>query len=87
MASWGDHARATIQRVALTIPDSATLKERKAAIDAAYPFGTREHWPYKAWCKARRAYLERYGLEPIRKTTNQLDLLPRDPKTGRPLIA
>jgi len=87
MASWGDISRATIQRVHMALPESAGFAERKAAVDAAYPFGTREHWPYKAWCKARRAYLERYGLPPIRVNTNQLDLLPRDPKTGRPLIA
>lgn len=87
MTSWSEAARATIQRVASTLPDDMPLKERKAAIDAAYPFGPREYWPYKAWCKARRAYLERFGLKPLRtEPPNQLQLLPRDPKTGRPLI-
>jgi hypothetical protein len=85
--SWSEIARRIIAQVHVNIPEGATLKERKAAIDAAYPFGTREHWPYKAWCKARRKYLERYGLKPLRPAQpNQLDLLPRDPVTGRPLI-
>lgn len=87
MTSWSDVSRSVIQRVAATLPDDMPMKDRKAAIDAAYPFGPRSHWPYKAWCKARRAYLERHGLKPLRVAPpNQLDLLPRDPKTGRPLI-
>ena len=87
MTSWSNVARATIQRVAATIPDDAPLKERKRLIDAAYPFGPREYWPYKAWCKARRKYLERYGLKPLHAPQpTLLDLLPRDPATGRPVI-
>ena len=90
MSGWAERARWTIERVALSIPDDATLKERKAAIDAAYPFGQRSYWPYKAWCKERRAYLGRYGYQkPGRQTREQglFDRLPRDPVTGRPVIA
>jgi hypothetical protein len=29
-------------------------KEIQRRVDAAYPFGAREHFPYKAWLKARR---------------------------------
>lgn len=87
MTSWSDEARKTIARVALTIPETATLKERKAAIDAAYPFGPREYWPYKAWCKARRAYLERHGLKPLHPPpADPFALFARDPETGRPII-
>lgn len=84
--TWAEIARARIEAVAATIPDTATLKARKALIDAAYPFGERAYWPYRAWCKARRKYLERYGLPPLRQARDQLALFPRDPKTGRPLI-
>lgn len=84
---WSDAARSVIQRVAATIADDTPLKERAEIIDAAYPFGERDYWPYKAWCKARRKYLERYGLKPLYpRQKTQLDLLPRDPVTGRPVI-
>ena len=91
MTEWSDIARRTIERAALTVPDGATLKERMAIIDAAYPFGEHSMWPYKAWCKARRAYLVRFGYKPrtpIRKSPQQemFDKLPRDPITGRPVL-
>ena len=85
---WSRIARETVARVAATIPDETPLKERKKLIDAAYPFGERAYWPYKAWCKARRAYLERHGLKPLRAPQpTPIDLMPRDPVTGRPVIA
>ncbi len=82
---WSIISRTTIARVALTIPAAATFKERKAAIEAAYPFGPRSHWPYKAWCKARRAYLRQYDP----KAPPPAPLFPnlrRDPVSGRPVI-
>lgn len=87
---WSAQARKTIEAVAATLPDEMPLKARKAAIDAAYPFGPRSHWPYKAWCKARRRYLAGFLKEggrigpPARATG--LEHLPRDPVTGRPVI-
>lgn len=30
-------------------------RARVTAIDAAYPFGPREHWPYKMWLIERKA--------------------------------
>jgi hypothetical protein len=84
---WSRVARETIERVAATIPDETCLKARKAIIDAAYPFGPRSHWPYKAWCKARREYLARFEPGGCRKAKpTSLEHLPRDPTTGRPLI-
>lgn len=87
MTEWSEAARATIERVALTIPDDTPLKERKAIIDAAYPFGARQYWPYKAWCKARRAYLARYGYRPRNyiAPTLAFEGWDRDPVTGRPV--
>lgn len=85
---WSRISRETIARVGATIADDVPLKERKKLIDAAYPFGERAYWPYRAWCKARRAYLQRYGLKPLHAPAPTLiDLLPRDPTTGRPVIA
>ena len=87
---WSEIARQTIARVADTIPDGTPMKERKAIIFAAYPFGQREYWPYKAWCKAQRAYLANFDADgnrvgPPEKPTG-LEHLPRDPVTGRPMI-
>ena len=62
--SWADAARATIARVHATLTPDAPLAERKAAIDAAYPFGMRACSPYKTWLRARRAYLCQYGYKP-----------------------
>lgn len=85
MTDWSADARDTIRRAHLTVPADATLTERKAIIDAAYPFGERAMWPYKAWLKARKDYLRQYGYgRPLPLTA--LDLLPRDPVTGRPVI-
>ena len=85
---WSEAARDVIASVAKDIPRETPLAERRRIIDAAYPFGPRDYWPYKAWCKARRAYLERWGLKPIRRAPEQIRFedLPRDPVTGRPVI-
>ncbi len=85
MTGWSDQARATIAKLAMTLPDDMPWKERKAAVYAAYPFGPREYWPYKAWCKARREYLAKYDP----KAPPPSPLFPnmrRDPVTGRPII-
>jgi hypothetical protein len=86
MTGWAEIARETIERVSLSIPDDATLKARQSAIDAAYPFGERAYWPYKAWCKARRAYLTPYGYRQTKEPAPLFADLPRDPVTGRPVI-
>lgn len=46
--SWRDHAATVILRVIDTYPDldEAALRQK---IRDAYPFGEREHWPYKVW--------------------------------------
>jgi hypothetical protein len=86
MSSWANSANATIARVHRELPAEASLEERTRAVDAAYPFGARTHFPYKAWLKARRAYLVKFGYRPRREPKNPIDLFPRDPVTGRPVI-
>lgn len=83
---WSRLARETVERVAATIPDGATMKDRKAAIDAAYPFGERAYWPYKAWLKARRTYLSKFGPVGRVPPAPLFEGWPRDPETGRPVI-
>jgi len=38
------------------------VEDAAKAIDAAYPFGPRSHWPYKAWLAERRAFFAAHGL-------------------------
>lgn len=64
MTSWATEARATIAEAHRSLPENATLDERKAAVDAAYPFGERAYSPYKTWLKARREYLCKFGYVP-----------------------
>lgn len=57
---WSELARQRIAEVHATLPADISFANRKKAIRAAYPFGPREYWPYKAWCKAQREYLKRF---------------------------
>lgn len=61
---WPSLARAAIQAVHASLPPETCLKARMAAIDAAYPFGERRHYPYKIWCRERRRYLIPFGYVP-----------------------
>lgn len=70
--SWSDEAASVIREVHAALPKDATLAERKRAVDAAYPFGSREQWPYKAWLKARKAYLVQHGYGPALPLEEQL---------------
>lgn len=42
--------------------DGQSLDQIHLAIRAAYPWGERRAWPYKAWLLARREFYERHGL-------------------------
>lgn len=61
MSDWSATARSRIAEVHRRLPDGATLDERKAAVDAAYPFGIRWNHPYKVWLRERKRYLARFG--------------------------
>lgn len=64
MGEWNDRAKVVIDWVHQNLPEDTSLAARIAAVDAAYPFGQRTNFPYKAWLKDRRAYLCKYGFEP-----------------------
>ena len=70
--SWYDVAVDTIILATRDLPLDTPLAERKKVVDAAYPFGQRSMWPYRAWLRARRKYLARFGY---RQNTPLLDLL------------
>jgi hypothetical protein len=42
------------------------MQDREKALRDGYPFSQRRGWAYKAWLKAQRAYLSKYGTEAIR---------------------
>lgn len=42
--------------------DGCTPEQTHLAIRAAYPWGERRAWPYKAWLQARREFYEMHGL-------------------------
>jgi hypothetical protein len=72
MKSWKTAAHDHIQEVVAANPD-ATEKELRKLISAAYPWGERTNYPYKAWLAAvRETFTERrlYGVptKPATKT-------------------
>jgi len=69
--SWYDKAREVIGDVHKLLPADATLKQRKDALHAAYPFGPREYHPYKMWCKAQREYLAKFDGRDAAKSAKQ----------------
>ena len=71
--TWYDSARAAIALATKDLPADTTLDERMKVVDAAFPFGSREMWPYKAWLKARRQYLAPFGY--VSKSAPPLPLL------------
>lgn len=72
--SWQQQAEVVIYGVIRKHQDSGTTDKKRIAaeIDAAYPFGERAHWPYKAWLKARRRLFPLFGL-PLRARAKQVD--------------
>ena len=59
-SGWARHADAVIQRVIDDCAEKgAPLDETIKAIDAAYPFGERKRWPYKAWLAQRKKAIAR----------------------------
>lgn len=75
--TWYDTARKYIAELDADLPADMPFKERRKAVRAAYPWGQRRMWPYKAWCRAQREYLARF-LPPDARD-GQIDSLPKTP--------
>lgn len=60
---WRRISREVIATVLAALPVTATLKEKRKAVRNAYPFGTREHHPYKMWCKEVQEALGKRGAK------------------------
>jgi hypothetical protein len=59
MKTWSSEARRVIALILAGLPPTATDREKRAALRAAYPFGPRKYHPYKQWCKEVRLALAR----------------------------
>ncbi len=65
-ADWGGDARWFIADATKDLPETATVKERRAAlreVGGTFHMGT--SWGKKVWSRECRKYLERHGLEPL----------------------
>jgi hypothetical protein len=63
---WRHESRRVIEKVLAALPLTASLKERRSAVEAAYPFGQRELHPYRMWrCEVREALREGNEKPPI----------------------
>jgi hypothetical protein len=68
--TWREQARQVIAEVIATAPnhpDAKDLRDVIRSIDAAYPFGERDYWPYKVWLSERTAAIRRLRGEPPKK--------------------
>lgn len=54
--NWTDVAKRVVAET-MAANQGADPKAMRKALHDAYPFGPREYWPYKAWCKAVREAL------------------------------
>jgi hypothetical protein len=54
--TWKEKSLDLISRIVLSMPN-AGLNDVIKAVDAAYPFGERKYYPYKAWLQAKREIL------------------------------
>lgn len=63
---WATRARRVIAVVRADAREAGLdAKRTLAAIDAAYPFGPRKHWPYKAWLAERRKVVAELAGDPL----------------------
>lgn len=56
-ASWYEKAVEYIQEAGSKLPSDISIKDRKKAVSAAYPWGERRYHPYKMWLKAQKEYM------------------------------
>lgn len=73
MSNWRKLAREAIDKAHAGLDRDTALKDRKAAIDAVYPFGERQYHPYKMWLKERKIYLDRWSDKPAGSLLSPLD--------------
>lgn len=76
MINWQEVAKTTIEQVSRDVPDDADLAFRKKALRAARPWEfAATSWGRKVWAKHARKYLEKHGLPPLHKVSDDAPLL------------
>ncbi|WP_089177301.1 hypothetical protein [Bosea sp. AS-1] len=83
-ATWRKVAREAIDKAHAGLDRDIAMKDRKAAIDAVYPFGPRMYHPYKIWLSERKAYLARWSDEPAGPLLSPLDRAKAAYEAARP---
>lgn len=78
--SWRDIAYKVIHETLAKLPSGATMKEKKAALFEAYPFGVREYTPYRIWRQEVRYAL---GLKQRPQRGRAAVATADDPRQGR----
>lgn len=76
MSGWRQHARQVIAKV---IEEAEGLDIDTVVIpriDAAYPFGSRAHWPYKVWLSERRHAIALLRGQPMTRGDAEHPLTP-----------
>ncbi len=76
---WAHLARDAIYSTHRRLPPTTSLEDRMAAIDAAYPFEVRAHYPYTVWCRERRKYLKPYGYVAQNEAPSSPQTKPKGP--------
>lgn len=82
VSDWRRRAEEVARRTLAALPECATLSEQRRALRAAYPFGAREHHPYRVWCDvvrkelglSRRGRDPYFGPLPVPRRTGDRDL-------------
>jgi hypothetical protein len=70
-SEWRRQSRRVIEAVLKDVPADAPEKAVREAVSAAYPFGRREHHPYKMWLvEVRHALRQRFPPRPSEQDSN-----------------
>lgn len=63
---WSEISRAVVAEVIAEYKGD-DVRELRRRLREAYPFGRREHWPYKAWLNAVRDGMARWSAAKDRR--------------------
>jgi hypothetical protein len=77
--SWRGYAAPIIADVLASLPADADEFTARRALRDAYPFGDREHWPYRVWLSEVRIQLARRFRSQHQQATDTLPLFAHEP--------
>ena len=71
--SWRTRSYEVLSKLAITLPKDATPATVDAAIRDAYPFGTRENYPYVIWCDEVKRFRQALEGKPVKGQTRTVE--------------